>query len=308
MTCAHGKFACAFVSIPGTFCFICFLRLTDLTGISQTISLSDKQNMHPRLLGVQSQVSFQEKQGDVLTYSISLQHFICFAWELLDLKLDMKGLRALVICFLLSNFITTGLAKGPGVQEGCSSSCGELQDIGYPFRLKGDPDVCGDPRYELVCNDNRTILEFSSGRYFVINISYKDATIQVVDAGLESGSCSLPIQSLPTRFPPNTYGFAVDDWTASFFNCSKKIENKIYRLVPCLSHNNRFVYVASGHNVQNLLPSCTYITMFHVSDDNISASEDDVFHILRNGFILSWGSNAYTKSRIIHQCLRTAKR
>ncbi|RVW91822.1 Rust resistance kinase Lr10 [Vitis vinifera] len=51
------------------------------------------------------------------------------------------------------------------------SSCGDIQNISIPFRLKGDPLGCGhpDPAYELVCENNRTILY---GKYYVEEINY----------------------------------------------------------------------------------------------------------------------------------------
>ena len=75
------------------------------------------------------------------------------------------------------------------------SSCGDIQNISIPFRLKGDPLGCGhpDPAYELVCENNRTILY---GKYFVEEINYHNYTIRVIVAGLEKTNCfSLPLYS-----------------------------------------------------------------------------------------------------------------
>ncbi|KAH7570846.1 hypothetical protein JRO89_XS05G0206700 [Xanthoceras sorbifolium] len=78
----------------------------------------------------------------------------------------------------------------------CSSSCGDIKNISYPFRLKGDPARCGDHHYELSCQSNKTILEFLSGKYLVKRISYAERIITVVDFHLANGSCSLPQKSL----------------------------------------------------------------------------------------------------------------
>ena len=75
------------------------------------------------------------------------------------------------------------------------SSCGDNQNISIPFRLKGDLLGCGhpDPAYELVCENNRTILY---GKYFVEEINYHNYTIKVIVAGLEKTNCfSLPLYS-----------------------------------------------------------------------------------------------------------------
>jgi len=41
----------------------------------------------------------------------------------------------------------------------CSpSSCGNIHNISYPFRLNTDPKSCGHKSYELVCENNRPTL------------------------------------------------------------------------------------------------------------------------------------------------------
>lgn len=49
----------------------------------------------------------------------------------------------------------------------CSSSCGDVENISYPFRLKGDQVGCGDPDYEVSCVNNKTILEIFPGQYYI---------------------------------------------------------------------------------------------------------------------------------------------
>ncbi|RVX01923.1 hypothetical protein CK203_019340 [Vitis vinifera] len=78
------------------------------------------------------------------------------------------------------------------------SSCGHIRNISNPFRLKGDPSRCGDPdpAYELVCENNRTILY---GKYYVTEINYDNYTIRIVVPGLEKGNflmnCTRPVIS-----------------------------------------------------------------------------------------------------------------
>jgi len=70
------------------------------------------------------------------------------------------------------------------------SSCGKINDIKYPFRLKNDPTTCGDPRYELSCENNITTLSLLSGKYYVKSINYNNYTIRLVDPGIQEGDCS----------------------------------------------------------------------------------------------------------------------
>ncbi|KAM3729812.1 hypothetical protein ACB098_12G038900 [Castanea mollissima] len=72
------------------------------------------------------------------------------------------------------------------VNHTCSaSSCGNIHNISLPFRLNTDPENCGDPRYELSCENNHTVLLYLfGGKYFVQEISYNNYTIRIVDSVL----------------------------------------------------------------------------------------------------------------------------
>jgi len=76
------------------------------------------------------------------------------------------------------------------------SSCGKITNITHPFRLMNDPTSCGDPKYELSCENNITVLTLFSGKYYVKSINYNNYTIRLVDPGIQEGNCS----SLPRYF------------------------------------------------------------------------------------------------------------
>ncbi|KAA8518034.1 hypothetical protein F0562_015508 [Nyssa sinensis] len=77
------------------------------------------------------------------------------------------------------------------------SSCGHIPNISNPFRLSSDPPNCGHSNYELACENNRTIINFGHGSYFVEAITYENFSIRLVDPGLEKDNCSsLPVYSL----------------------------------------------------------------------------------------------------------------
>ncbi|XP_028549796.1 LEAF RUST 10 DISEASE-RESISTANCE LOCUS RECEPTOR-LIKE PROTEIN KINASE-like 2.5 isoform X2 [Dendrobium catenatum] len=92
------------------------------------------------------------------------------------------------------SYIEIILSHGRG---SCSSSCGNLQNIRYPFHLRGDPTECGGPDFELNCEGNNTILEIHRKKFYVIDISYRDSEIMLVDVGLAKGNCvNLPERSV----------------------------------------------------------------------------------------------------------------
>ncbi|CAK9151633.1 unnamed protein product [Ilex paraguariensis] len=92
--------------------------------------------------------------------------------------------------------------------QNCTSSCGNIHDIHYPFRLEDDPQHCGLPDYQLACNNNRTILYLKTDpyagydykfnySYYVEAITYDNFSIRLVDPGLDKDNCSsLSIQSV----------------------------------------------------------------------------------------------------------------
>jgi len=69
--------------------------------------------------------------------------------------------------------------------EHCTPSCGNIQNIRYPFALKGDPETCGDPRYRLSCENNQTVLDLYAGKYYVREINYSNFRIRVSDSGIQ---------------------------------------------------------------------------------------------------------------------------
>jgi len=91
---------------------------------------------------------------------------------------------------------------------GCPpSSCGKIT-ITYPFRLKGDPEKCGEKRYELGCENNVTVLYLNSAQYYVEAINYNNYTVRVVDPSLQPHNCSsLPLRSLSRSNFSDTYTY-----------------------------------------------------------------------------------------------------
>ena len=111
------------------------------------------------------------------------------------------------------------------------SSCGSIQNISYPFRLKGDPKNCGDPGYELVCENNRTTIYLNSKRFFVQSITYRNFTIRLVDPGLENyhGYSSCPFHYLTYYDISGSYD-------------TYDVLNKFLIYILCAAHLNTTLY------------------------------------------------------------------
>ncbi|XP_037415144.1 rust resistance kinase Lr10-like [Triticum dicoccoides] len=175
-------------------------------------------------------------------------------------------------------------------------SCGHLQDIQYPFRLRGDLRLCGLPSYELDCSDSKATIRINTGTYFVTDINYKHSYFWVVDANLDmSGSCPLP--SWDQR--PYIYGIPGSDgfvelyprsvtW-ANFVNCSRAVtDNSDYIPVACLRTRSSFVYVLiDSLYVGDLNPYCGYLAVAALGDQSVqysNASHGVLVETLRRGF------------------------
>ncbi|ESR61601.1 hypothetical protein CICLE_v10017830mg [Citrus x clementina] len=154
-----------------------------------------------------------------------------------------------LFCLLMFVFSTSEIEARKLEVQMCSFSCGDVRNISYPFRLKGDPAGCGHPELELSCENNKTILELSnSARYYVKRISHDKCTISVADVNLANGSCGLPYKSfsLYPYFFRHINGYILKSY-AHYVNCSSNIIDQAYTKVPCLSNNQSNVYVYVGH-------------------------------------------------------------
>uniref|UniRef100_A0A7N2KLB1 Protein kinase domain-containing protein n=2 Tax=Quercus lobata TaxID=97700 RepID=A0A7N2KLB1_QUELO len=191
---------------------------------------------------------------------------------------DLDAYETLVSCGSFPVSMARGLTFTAGVltaliavilvQETCSdaadvndhhcppSSCGNIHNISYPFRLKSDPEICGDSRYELSCENNRTtVLYLFAGKYHVQEINYNNYTIRVVDSGI---------------------------WKDNYF--SFPMERISRRGIDMLK--------VGRTNARDVEDSCKVEQMFLTSwpgnDDPINTSCTDAHNELLYGFELSW--------------------
>ena len=207
----------------------------------------------------------------------------------------------LVVLALFHTFFLA-ICAANGNQTCRPSSCGDIQNISYPFRLKGDPSGCGDPDYELVCENNRTMINSRNGdKYDVADINYDHSTIRVVDPGVKKGNCfSTPLYSLSYySFDSNYYWRRVSNTTV-LMNCEQPISDSNYiPITPCNSSNvtssssQAYVYALVGGGdsllVNDIKYSCTILSTIvtrSLKPGNLSMS--DLQEVLLLGLDLSF--------------------
>ncbi|KAI9112522.1 hypothetical protein K1719_016445 [Acacia pycnantha] len=152
----------------------------------------------------------------------------------------------LVLC--PSVLLLAGVESAELNKKTCTSQCGTITNISYPFRLPHDPPYCGNPNYELACENNVTFLHLHHygdyegflmngtylvlglakvlGKYRVVEINYHNFKIKLVDPGIHAGNCSsLPLYSVslydikhdlsPYEYYGDTYSTLNRSWTNS---------------------------------------------------------------------------------------------
>jgi hypothetical protein len=211
------------------------------------------------------------------------------------------GLTALLVVVLTHQ---TCSAKHSHV---CASSCGEIDNISYPFRLQDDPKNCGRRRYTLSCDqNNRTVLDLYAGKYYVQQINYDDYTIRVVDPGIQV----LPIPRYFLNINNFSYGIFGESYAPNqngmesvvFVMCKNPVSSPFYlETSACFSNGSeyhssnsskRYRYVKVGiTNAADVVDSCQIERMVPTSsprNDDRHVSCSDVHNKLVYGFELSW--------------------
>ncbi|KAL9167277.1 hypothetical protein ABFS82_05G084900 [Erythranthe guttata] len=173
------------------------------------------------------------------------------------------------------------------------SSCGEIRNISYPFRLNTDPKRCGHSKYELSCENNTTSLYLNSQKYLVKVINYHNSTIRLTDAAVQNDdSCSFPNHSLSgSDFTGSSYTYSIKKydrkspaitWPMTFVSCPYDPVN----------NNNKYSYVKLGAlNGSYIMDLCRIdlmvMTSLNMKSDTLS-NLSQVHSCLVYGFELSW--------------------
>jgi len=205
---------------------------------------------------------------------------------------------------ILALFCQTCSAK---LRTSCpSSSCGEIRNIKYPFRLKGDPRGCGLPNYEFDCVNNRTMFTLFSGKYYVKEISYSRYELRLLDPGfVEDTSCSFPRYFLSTgNFSeygddPLTIRYGYFPAKVVFLNCSDGVtDDPRYVEVKaggCDSGGHIYAVLDRGEEfapeftVMDVKVGCRLkIATFANWTHDRKVSYADILKSLEEGFSLSW--------------------
>ncbi|XP_078173673.1 wall-associated receptor kinase carboxy-terminal protein [Carex rostrata] len=226
----------------------------------------------------------------------------------------MKFLNLLIVLFLFYNF-------------GCyrSSSCGELGNITYPYHL---PGTCNWKAYELQCNGHNTVLSIGAPPYLVKDMSIENKTLRLVDPDLAEGRCRFPKQDFLYPNPSSVFTwFSIPEYSVYsdiiFFNCTKQLEDSMYKLIHCMDEPRSRIYAGFGYDIAGSIPkSCAYVAST-ITDYQVQMRWNDtngveLMRMLRQGFLVSWSQTVvsffygpeYDKKvcSLLKHCWASAKR
>ncbi|KAL9380279.1 hypothetical protein Peur_025936 [Populus x canadensis] len=212
------------------------------------------------------------------------------------------------------------------------SSCGNFNNISYPFRLNTDPKSCGNKNYELTCENNvRPTLYWNMEKYYVQAINYNNFTIRLVSAAVQKDDCfSLPQHSLTAEGLRSAYGiyYYRINWANSsvltFLCCKNEMLNPPDYIMDASSCKNGsgtaynssssssisspscvdmegHSYVMVDAQIQDVPDLCRINLIYSVPKNIRNMSYTDVHDILVYGFELSWFSFC-CQDRIENRC------
>ncbi|CAL9005696.1 unnamed protein product [Prunus brigantina] len=181
----------------------------------------------------------------------------------------------------------------------CTSSCGNIHNISYPFRLKHDPKHCGNVKYTLSCENNITLVDIPhSGKYYVLAINYRTHTIRLVDPGLQKNNCSSMPQNISPFLRasfPEYIGFP--STPVFYIKCSNPVNSSLYvDTAPCLNINasslirqKTYSYVKVGDmRVGDLYEGCSaeWVALALSDYSDYNTSYESIHSALMYGFDL----------------------
>ncbi|XP_041999618.1 LEAF RUST 10 DISEASE-RESISTANCE LOCUS RECEPTOR-LIKE PROTEIN KINASE-like 2.5 [Salvia splendens] len=176
------------------------------------------------------------------------------------------------------------------------SSCGIFANISYPFRLTGDPKNCGDPRFELSCENNVTSISLHSHKYYVQAINYDNSIMRLVDASINNDDiCSFPTFSTYAY----THLFPINSLPINLISCPNPLRNSSLFTdinTPCVSnssHHHRYAYIRVGNMKASEMPYTCRLDSIAMTSSNYNfkdlnnASLSEIHDSLLYGFELT---------------------
>ena len=200
----------------------------------------------------------------------------------------------------------------PETQD-CQASCGTLANISYPFGLEHSSKTgCPKSRYNLKCKSNRAIFYFNERPYYVMNISYEEGSMWLIDSVLQRDNCSslLSYGSSFSQGDNSGEEFYLPYYAdrVVYVNCLVPVKDPAYvPAAPCsLSSSPPYLYAILSNysmSIRRLNTSCKVVMSIPASfaDNETATTHSQIVSILMRGFQVQWPYSGSCSSKW-HQC------
>ncbi|KAI4357777.1 hypothetical protein L6164_001703 [Bauhinia variegata] len=176
-------------------------------------------------------------------------------------------------------------------------SCGDGQNISYPFYIKGEqPEFCGYPNFDLSCSKNgHPILNLPNTAYIVREISYQDESIRVSDADFSLSNTTSCVNRAKNFTYPGFRFSVVPNQTEMFLFFGCDLQSLPQRLkkykVGCSAENHTSsVLGLSGNDGEFSLVSknCNDGVVKAMVEDASVSENEGILGSIERGFLLKW--------------------
>lgn len=158
---------------------------------------------------------------------------------------DDAGEAALFFSLLLCVLVHSNFFVSSCHALGCPPTrCSDVgPEIRFPFRLRGEPERCGYPGFELTCDaNNDTVIHLpSSLNLSIFDISYYD--YEGVLSIINPYDCR---EELFLHLNLSASPFSGNDYT--FLDCDTNDRTSVYSEIPCLSSMGHHVFLVSSYS------------------------------------------------------------
>ncbi|XP_042497446.1 LEAF RUST 10 DISEASE-RESISTANCE LOCUS RECEPTOR-LIKE PROTEIN KINASE-like 2.1 isoform X2 [Macadamia integrifolia] len=211
-----------------------------------------------------------------------------------------------LVFLLLLSVLQTALCADDWRFEACGKKvqCGEGPNISYPFWISGQQEShCGFPGFQVTCKNQQPTLNLSTVNYVILDISYQNQTLRLIDAKVRTeGGCSSQVQNFTLDRTPFLYGPNHEDLFL-FLNCN-------YSLFPS-GFSDHEINCSSVHSMALLKDDlllnqvktsgyCDPPVITPVDGDStgiaaVHGKSSYYTNLLKEGFDLKWNASHCTK-------------
>ncbi|KAL1072873.1 hypothetical protein V6Z11_D11G182200 [Gossypium hirsutum] len=209
-----------------------------------------------------------------------------------SLSLPISSLLALFFLVFLTRVLTILSENDP---RACRETltCGSVSSIGYPFWGMNRPSYCGQPGFELRCENNVTEILMNENTLRVLDINPERQVLKVAREDYWNGYCSTEFINTSIDFDHFNYGSNLRNLTL-FYGCYPLATSTF---LPNCTINSTLIDVS--YAVTNMLGDPRYgicreivvVPVYEAAAKELEVNPMSMQAALSGGFKLQWGAD-----------------